>query len=130
MSRHNIVFATDIRDDDRELIRISTLPIDKIEGTEPGEERPVNSGDNFIDYSVIAWRLRGLTGQVLTAVDAALPEGTQNKATKDIIRSAIMDEFAYFSGLLFDQDELNRQGEEAAERGELEEVSYEDVLGG
>jgi len=52
------------------------------------------------DYSLIEWRLNGLAGEVLTIIDAAIPEHRQNKAIKDLIRQKVRDEFVYFSETL------------------------------
>lgn len=129
MSQHKVVFATREGEGENEYIATSQIDVDKVAGLEPGEDRPVNSGENFVDYSVIEWRLKGLTGRVLTAVDAAIPQGPQNKATKDIIRNAIMDEFMFFGEICFDQEELCRRANESFDPATAKPVSFEEILG-
>lgn len=126
---HNIIFATRSGEGENEYISTSEIEISKVADLEVGEERPINSGKNFVDYSVLEWRLKGLTGRVLTAVDAAIPQGPQNKATKDIIRSAIMDEFMYFGEICFDQEELCKQANESFDEKTAKPVSFEEILG-
>lgn len=60
-------------------------------------------GNKLADYSFIQARLKGLTGKVLTIIDASIPEGKQNKCIKDLIREVFINEFADVSELLYDE---------------------------
>lgn len=124
----SVVFATKKGGEDG-YVEISNVPLNKVAESEKGVDIPVSSGENYADYTLIEWRLRGLTGRILTAVDAAIPQGKQNKATKDIIRAAVMDEFMYFGDQLFDQEELCKQANESFDPDTASPVSFEEILG-
>lgn len=123
-----VVFATRQGEGENSYVSVSNVPIKDVADAEVGVDKPINSGVNYADFSLIEWRLKGLTGRILTAVDAAIPQGKQNKATKDIIRSAIMDEFMYFGDQLFDQEELTRQANESFDAGTAKPTSFEEIL--
>ena len=72
------------------------------------------SGNKLADYFFIQARLKGLTGKVLTIIDASIPEGKQNKCIKDLIREVFINEFADVSELLYD------------ETGKFEEIVVDD----
>lgn len=61
------------------------------------------SGNKLADQSFIQARLKGLTGKILTIIDASIPEGKQNKCIKDLVREVFMNEFADISELLYDE---------------------------
>lgn len=61
------------------------------------------SGNKLADFAFIQARLKGLTGKVLTIIDASIPEGKQNKCIKDLIREVFMNEFADVSDLLYNE---------------------------
>jgi len=72
------------------------------------------SGSKLADYSFIQERLKGLTGKILTIIDASIPEGKQNKCIKDLIRGVFIDEFSDVAELLYDEtgkfDEVSVDG--------------------
>jgi hypothetical protein len=74
-------------------------------GTECYEDKNTDdwSGNKLADYAFIQARLKGLTGKVLTIIDASIPEGKQNKCIKDLIREVFINEFADVSELLYDE---------------------------
>jgi len=74
--------------------------------TEFTSENPTTddwSGSKLADYSFIQARLKGLTGKILTIIDASIPEGKQNKCIKDLIREVFVNEFSDVSELLYDE---------------------------
>ena len=52
--------------------------------------------------------LKGLTGRILTIIDASIPEGKQNKCIKDLIRKEFIHEFETISDLMFDKQRIER----------------------
>lgn len=129
MNKAHIVFATHQGDSKDGYVEVKQISLSDVQTAVVGEDIPLNSGQNYVDYSVIEWRLKGLTGRILTAVDAAIPQGKQNKATKDIIRNAIMAEFMYFGEQCFDQEELCRKANESFDPDTAKPVSFEEILG-
>lgn len=58
------------------------------------ETRPPEVEDlAYITEDSINPIVRRLSGRVLTAIDAAVPQGLQNKALKDIVKGHIMDAY-------------------------------------
>jgi hypothetical protein len=82
-----------------------------------------------VAYSVIEWRLRKLAGRVLTAIDAAIPQGPQNKATKDIVRAHIMDEYTFFSDTCYDGQSWEDVMKKGVEIADGKPISHEEILG-
>lgn len=58
------------------------------------------SGEKLTNYHFIQLRLRQITGEILTIIDASIPEGKQNKCVKDLVRGVFVDEFVALSELL------------------------------
>ncbi|MDP1728955.1 MAG: hypothetical protein Q8L27_02000 [archaeon] len=74
-------------------------------------------------YDFIIAKLRNLTGEILTVVDASIPSGVQNKCIKDLIRKIFLDEFANLSDLLIEMSEYKTTPESAIV------VSDKEILG-
>ena len=54
------------------------------------------------DNSVLSWRIKNLTGRILTIIDAAIADREQKKAIKDLIRQTMMDEFEFYANFFFE----------------------------
>ena len=121
-----VVFATS---KDEGYVEIEKVELEKVPSLVAGETKPVSAGDGYADYTVIEYRLKGLAGKILTIIDTAIPQGQQNKCTKDLVRAAIIDEYTYFGDELFDQERLNEMANEAFEQGLGEPVGFEEILG-
>ena len=83
------------------------------------------SGEKLADYRFIEVNLKGLSGRILTIVDASIPEGKQNKCVKDLVRKEFLNEFSKIADLLYDKKEMDRCVEEV---GEYELVSAKEIL--
>lgn len=126
-----VVFATTEGEGENRFVAVEKKPLSEVPNLVAGETKPVNAGDGYADWTLIEYRLKGLTGRILTVVDAAIPQGKQNKSIKDLIRSHIMDEYMYFTGELFDQEELNRKANESfaeCDPSEVTQVTFEEIL--
>ena len=82
------------------------------------------------DYSFVFEFIRSLTGEMLTIVDAAIPQGVQNKCTKDLIRKSFGEKLQLLGELLLDQEDLQRQANEyEANGGEFSQpVDLQDII--
>lgn len=54
-----------------------------------------------VDYSVISAQIKNLTGRILTIIDASISDREQRKAIKDLIRNEMIDEFEFYSNLVY-----------------------------
>jgi hypothetical protein len=87
-------------------------------------------GNKLADNSFIQGRLKGLTGKILTIIDASLPDGKQNKCVKDLIREVFVNEFSSVSELLDEQKGIYEQVERAEKDGTVMEIATaKDILG-
>lgn len=102
------------------------------EGTGGSEDVTTDdwSGNKLADNFFIQSRLKGLTGKILTIIDASLPEGKQNKCIKDLIREVFMNEFGAISELLDDQKGIYEQVERSLNNDAIPEIATaEEILG-
>tara|TARA_Y100000310_G_scaffold158420_1_gene157820 strand:- start:374 stop:703 length:330 start_codon:yes stop_codon:yes gene_type:complete len=92
-----------------------------------GEYNPGWEGNKLADYKFIERHLKSLSGKILTVIDAAIPEGKQNKSIKDLIRADFLNKFTEVQDLLIDKNLLS--GEDLSlDVGEIETVSAEEAL--
>lgn len=129
LNKDYVLFATmhDVKEDS--YVSFERVALKEVSDLEAGNTKPLNAGDGFADYSVIEMRLKGLAGRILTIIDAAVPEGQQNKCIKDLIRGKIMDEYTFWGDVLFDQERLSEMATEAFEEGTMTQVTDEQILG-
>lgn len=55
------------------------------------EKEAENNGERLICYGRIESKVKHLTGEILTIIDASISEEKQNKALKDVIKGRIAD---------------------------------------
>ena len=107
----------------KNTVALSCLNIENDEETAKWE------GDKLVDYYFVEKTLKSLTGRILTIVDAALPEGKQNKCVKDLIRAEFIHEFEMLGDIMFDKQRIERALKKAEDKVEFELVDAEDILG-
>lgn len=112
----NVLSTVDGKYDEISTVDISTNEIIR------GEEAFM--GDKLASYSFISWRLKKLTGKILTIIDASIPEQKQNKAVKDIIKGIFFDEYTEVCDFLIDKSCLNPK-----DLSEVTEISTDEALG-
>lgn len=92
--------------------------IDHISGTQVWSLKNVNEKlegreyDLYLaDYTFIQQTLKRMLGKVLTVVDAAIPDGRQNKSVKDIIRNEFIDEYVHLSEQMQDNKAIQEDAD-------------------
>jgi hypothetical protein len=76
------------------------------------------------DYSFIQSRMSKLLGMVLTVIDASISDKVQNKAIKDLIKTDFVEEYAFLSESLIDDQYIQDAQEDVA----LEDLGEVDAL--
>lgn len=94
-SRINNVWGADIRDFD--------------------ENFPLGEHDYLFDHVYIKHLLWNLQGKVLTIVEGCLPDGTQQKAVKDLIRAQFSNKISIVETEAYTNDTLSFREEMFAE---------------
>ena len=64
-------------------------------------ESDVDENWYLADNPFIKKRLKSLTGKVLTLIDAAIADGRQNKAFKDVIKNEFMSELCFIDEQMY-----------------------------
>ena len=105
------------------------------ESIKEGNPMVCKGAERLADHAFVQEQLRSLTGEILTIIDAVIPEGKQNKATKDLIRQAFVDKHSLIGTAMLDQEEINKIAEESfeayvQEHGKIPPtVSLEEAIG-
>jgi len=96
----------------------------------PLTEAGRGSDKYLCDYSFVLELIRSLTGDVLTIVDSAIPQGVQSKCTKDLVRKAFGDKLQLLGELLLDQEDIQKMSDEHSANGgkECEPVDLQDII--
>lgn len=104
-------------------VEYEKLPIESYEGS---------YSECAISHSFVTDLFRKLMGKTLTIVDASISDKQQNKAIKDLVRGAYMEEIEFVNSMVYNQDELNEAADEATkdlDPNDSFEVSIEEALG-
>jgi hypothetical protein len=84
------------------------------------------------DHSFVLATLKGISGRMLTLVEASITDKEQRKALKDIVKIMFSEEMNHVEATMFSRkyiDELCTWAEENAPE-ELEPVDVEDIIRG
>jgi hypothetical protein len=92
------------------------------------EDYQLSDGESLASFSLIKDTMRKLMGKTLTVIDASIMDKQQNKAVKDIIKSAFNEELCFASELCFDQEIIQKNLPEDYEPSAGDALDIEDVL--
>jgi hypothetical protein len=69
-----------------------------------GNVKDYSGKSRLTDYDFVQNTLNFMLGEVLTLMDASIPDKVQNKAIKDIIKGMFISKYVELSDVLFDKN--------------------------
>jgi len=104
--------------------------LNKLEGDQETQDYKWDEGNKLVTYSFVQNRMSKLLGQVLTVIDAAIPESEkrQSKAVKDLVKTIFVDEYVELTDMLHDKDSLMQSCNNVPLK-DIEGVSEDEALG-
>lgn len=96
------------------------------------ETKTTIRGEKLANHAFVLRVMGHLLGKVLTTVEASTASEKQAKAIKDLMRTHFSTEMEFVSGMMFDQQELDKIATEAVDGlsdDEIFSVEIDEVLG-